>query len=412
MATTDPASATGGPAARLRDHPAGARASTAFTERFGRRPALVASAPGRVNLIGEHTDYTGGYVLPVAIDRRIYVAGIPRPDRTVRLYSVDYGASVDFSLDDARLDAPRRDSEHPWSNYVRGVFAALQAEGYALRGADMVIAGDVPQGAGLSSSAALEVATALFAAAAGAFELPPMEAIRLARRAENEWVGVACGIMDQFVSRMARRGHALFLDTDSLRYEHVPLPPGAAMVVIDTRVRRSLASSAYNLRRQEAEDAIAAARRHVPGWRLVRELPSPSLPGLASHMPPAQHRRLRHLVEENARVVEAVAALRRSDLAAFGALMNASHESLRDLFEVSCPELDAVVEIARGVPGVLGARMTGAGFGGSAVALVRAEATGALLQAIEREYPLRAGKTPQLFVLEAGEGARVEALPS
>lgn len=384
------------------------RAVEGFQSRFGASPQIVARAPGRVNLIGEHTDYTGGFVLPVAIDREVAIAGRARPDRAVRAYSLDYGDEVTFDLAEARLDEVRKDPDHPWSNYVRGVFAVLRAAGLPVVGADVAIAGDVPQGAGLSSSAALEVATVMFAQAAGGFELAPVEAVKLARRAENEFVGVACGIMDQFVSRLARRGTALFLDTDSLRYEHVPLPSEAAIVVTDTRARRQLVGSEYNRRRQECDEALAIARRHVPGWRLPRELPAEALSRLEAVMPPLLTRRLRHLVEENARVVGAVQALHAGDLARFGELMNASHESLRDLFEVSSPELDAAVDIARRVPGVYGARMTGAGFGGCTVALARPEAVPALVAALEKEYPRRTGKTPQVFVLQAAEGATVE----
>lgn len=386
------------------------RAVEGFRRRFGASPRIVARAPGRVNLIGEHTDYTGGFVLPVAIDREIAVAGRARPDGTVRVCSLDYGDEVAFELGEAWLDEVRKDPLHPWADYVRGVFAVLRAAGLPVVGADMAVAGDVPQGAGLSSSAALEVATVMFAQAAGRFEVDPVEAARLARRAENEFVGVACGIMDQFVSRLARRGTALLIDTDSLRYEYVPLPPGAAIVVTDTRARRKLVGSEYNRRRQECEEALALARRHVPGWRLVRDLPSEALAGLEAAMPPLHLRRLRHLVEENARVSGAVQALRAGDLARLGELMNASHESLRDLFEVSSPELDAAVDIARRVPGVYGARMTGAGFGGCTVALARPEAVPALVAALEEEYPRRTGKSPQVLVVQAAEGATVETV--
>ena len=384
------------------------RAVEGFRSRFGRSPCIVARAPGRVNLIGEHTDYTGGFVLPVAIDRAIAVVGCARSDGTVRVHSLDYGDEVAFRLTEARLDEVRKDPLHPWADYVRGVFAVLQDAGLPVVGADMAIAGDVPQGAGLSSSAALEVATLMFDQAAGGFEVDPVEAAKLARRAENEFVGVACGIMDQFVSRLARQGTALLIDTDSLRYEHVPLPPDAAIVVTDTRARRQLVGSEYNRRRQECDEALSIARRHVSGWRLVRELGAEALQSLQGAMPPLLLRRLRHLVEENQRVMAAVQALRQGDLARFGHLMDASHESLRELFEVSSPELDAAVDIARRVPGVYGARMTGAGFGGCTVALVRPESVDALVAALEAEYPRRTGKTPQVLILQAAEGATVQ----
>ncbi|WP_324667893.1 galactokinase [Geochorda subterranea] len=386
------------------------RAVEGFERRWGTPPAVLARAPGRVNLIGEHTDYTGGFVLPVAIDRDVVVAGRARPDDRVCVYSADFDQSTCFELDEARLDDVRKDSRHPWSDYVRGVYAVLRAEGLPVTGADLAIAGDVPQGAGLSSSAALEVATLLFAQVTGRFEVEPVRAALLARRAENEFVGVACGIMDQFVSRLARRDAALLVDTDSLRYEHVPLPPDVAIVVTDTRVRRRLVGSEYNRRRQQCEEALAIARRHVSGWRLVREIRAEQLPALHDVAAPVLMRRLRHLVEENARVLEAVRALRDGDLGRLGELMAASHASLRDLFEVSCPELDAAVEIARAVPGVYGARMTGAGFGGCTVTLARPDAVPALLAALEAEYPRRTGKTPQIFVLRAAQGADWHAL--
>lgn len=387
-------------------------AIAAFEACFGQSPAVVARAPGRVNLIGEHTDYTGGYVLPMAIDREIALAGRPRADRLVRACAMDFEDMVEFALDTARLDAVQRDPAHPWSDYLRGVYAALQAAGWPVVGADVAIAGDVPRGAGLSSSAALEVATVMFAQATGGFELPAVEAVRLARTAENEFVGVACGVMDQFVARLARQGTALLIDTESLEYRHIPLPPGAAFVVTDTGVRRQLVSSEYNRRRAECEAALAAARRHLRGaWRLPRQLSRGDLAALEGAMPAVQLRRLRHLVEENARVLEAVQALRQGRLAAFGELMNASHESLRTLFEVSSPELDAAVSVARRVPGVLGARMTGAGFGGCTVTLVDAQAVPRLVVALKREYPPRTGKVPQVLVVQASDGASAATAP-
>lgn len=381
------------------------RATEAFARHFGVSPAVLARAPGRVNLIGEHTDYTGGYVLPVAIDRDVAVAGRPVPGRTVRVFSVDFGEEAAFDLAALRLDPAQRDGAHPWSNYVRGVYAALREAGYEPCGAELAVAGDVPQGAGLSSSAALEVASLLFAQASSGFDVPAVESVRLARRAENAFVGVACGIMDQFVSRLARPAHALFLDTETLHFEHVPLPPGASLVVTDTRVQRQLTASSYNRRREECEQAIGMAHQLVSGWTLVRDFPLAALDGARAAMDATLHRRLRHLVEENARVTKAVDTLRQGDLARFGELMDASHESLRGLFEVSCAELDAAVAIARGVPGVYGARMTGAGFGGCTVALVRDDAVEAVTQALHAEYPRRTGRKPRVWVMRAHEGA-------
>ncbi len=408
------------------------RAAQAFRRVFGRDPEAVAAAPGRVNLIGEHTDYTGGFVLPVAIDRAVAVAGARRPDRSVHVYSLQYGQRAAFEIDaltelpagfsgdpaargagdpvqgagDPARGAARRQREASWVAYVEGVWWALGDLGHRLPGADLAVAGDVPLGAGLSSSAAVEMACVMIAAALGGLELDPLAAIRAAHRAENEFVGVRCGIMDQFVACLARRGHALFLDTDGLGFQYVPLPPQAALVVTDTGQRRELAGSGYNRRREECEQALALARRHLSGWRLVRELDGRSLQALRPHMPEVLWNRLSHLVEENARVQQAVQALRASDLKGFGELMNASHESLRNQFEVSSPALDEAVAIARAVPGVLGARMTGAGFGGCTVSLALRESVDRLVAALREEYPRRMGQVPQVWVVEASDGAR------
>jgi galactokinase len=370
-----------------------------FEQAFGRRPAFLARAPGRVNLIGEHTDYNDGFVLPMAIDRNATIVGAPRDDRAVRLHSVNFGAEALFSLD--RIE---RATAGTWSNYVRGVADVLQQAGFTLSGFDGIIHGDVPIGSGLSSSAAIEMASIMAFAAAGAGELSTVldgvQAARLAQRAENEFVGVNCGIMDQFISSLGKAGHALFIDCRSLDYALVPMPRGVTVLVVDTDAPRSLATSAYNERRAQCEYAAQAF-----GVTTLRDVSAETFERRQGELPHLIAQRAAHVICENQRVLEAVAALRAGDVASFGRLMNHSHDSLRDLYQVSSKELDAVVDIARGVPGVHGARMTGAGFGGCAIALVDDAWVHELTHAIERDYPRRTGRRPKVYPCVASDGA-------
>jgi len=368
-----------------------------FEQRFGHRPAFLARAPGRVNLIGEHTDYNDGFVLPMAIDREVAVVGAPRDDRRIRLYALNFDDEADFALDQLQ-----RSELADWSDYPRGVAWALREAGFDLVGFDGVLYGDVPIGSGLSSSAAIEMAVFMaFAACQPALAgLDRVHAAKLAQRAENAFVGVNCGIMDQFVSALGQAGHALFIDCRSLDYAPVPMAGGTAVVVVDTAAPRSLAASAYNERRAQCE---AAAR--LLGVPALRDLSPEIFAQRRAALPALVARRAEHVIYENRRVLDAVAALRAGDVATFGRLMNASHDSLRDLYEVSSPELDAVVEIARGVSGVYGARMTGAGFGGCAIALAEQTAVDALRDAVMREYPARTGRQPSIYVCTANDGA-------
>ena len=378
-----------------------ARVTARFREAFGGEPRLF-RAPGRVNLIGEHTDYNDGFVLPVAIDRDVLVAARPRTDRTVRLYSLNVDARSEFSL-----NALDHDQAQPWSNYVRGVAFYLQEAGLSLRGMDAVVEGNVPIGSGLSSSAALEVASATTFLALGEAELDPVKKALLCQKAENRFVGVNCGIMDQYISALGRAGHALLIDCRSLEYELVPIAGGGVRVVVaDTAVRRGLAGSEYNVRRRQCEEAAQTLGRLL--GREVRALRDVSVAELAAHggaLPEVNRRRAEHVVSENARTLEGVAALRRGDLARFGELMNESHVSLRDLYEVSCAELDALAEAAWRVPGVLGTRMTGAGFGGCAVALVRGEAIAEFQARVGEAYRAKLGREAQFYVCQVVGGA-------
>ncbi|MFN4293512.1 MAG: galactokinase [Thermoflexales bacterium] len=371
-----------------------------FMQTFGRQPAFVARAPGRVNLIGEHTDYNDGFVLPMAIDRDVTIVGASRDDRVVRLRSVNFGDEVSFAL-----DCIEKARDGAWSNYARGVADVLQRSGFALCGFDGVIYGEVPIGSGLSSSAAIEMATLMAFAAAGARVAMPLaldgaQAARLAQRAENEFVGVNCGIMDQFIASLGKAGHALFIDCRSLAYELTPMPKGVTVLVVDTSAPRSLAASAYNERRAQCE---AAAR--LLGAPALRDVSVETFEQRRGELPDLLARRAAHVIYENRRVLDAVAALRANNVATFGRLMNQSHASLRDEYEVSSKELDAVVEIAQRVPGVHGARMTGAGFGGCAIALVDDAQVGALTQAVLHEYPRRTGREPKVYACVASDGA-------
>lgn len=377
-----------------------------FDQQFGNDqvesgPIVAVRAPGRVNLIGEHTDYNDGFVFPMAIDREIAIVGRKRNDRQVRVCSGEYEEVVEFNL-----DLIESSETSTWSNYFKGTIDVLQKAGYRLAGLDAVVLGNVPQGAGLSSSAAFEVATATLCDELFGLNISPKEKAVLAQKAENEFVGVACGIMDQFISAAGKAGHGLFLDCRSLEYEHVPLHlDDAAVMVINTNKRRGLVDSEYNTRRRECEIGAAFFAKLDPAVKALRDVTLEQFEAHQESLDDVVRRRCRHVITECARTLESVEALRAGDLNTFGQLMNASHDSLRDDFEVSCRELDVIVELARGVEGVYGARMTGGGFGGCAVALVRQTAVDAVTDVIQREYPKATGLTPDIFVFDAAEGA-------
>ena len=370
----------------------------AFRRRYGAAPAVVVRAPGRVNLIGEHTDYNDGFVLPLAIDRAAWIALRPRADRQVTVCSLHFDQVATFDLD--RLEH----SEPAWAEYLKGVAWALAEAGYRLAGWDGVLAADVPIGAGLSSSAALELATARAFAAVAGFDWDPTAMARLGQRAENQWVGMNCGIMDQMISAAGRAGHALLIDCRSLETDSVPLPQGASVVVLDTATRRGLVDSAYNERRAQCE---AAARFF--GVPALRDVTADQFAARAAELDDVTRRRARHVITENERTLAAAEAMRQDDPAALGALMDASHVSMRDDFEISRWEMDAMVAIARAHPACWGARMTGGGFGGCAVALVQTAQAVAFADAVAAAYQARTGLTPTLYVCEAADGAGIVA---
>lgn len=373
-----------------------AEISARFTDRFGHFPNWIVRAPGRVNLIGEHTDYNDGFVLPMAIDRAVWIALRPRDDRIVSVYSIDYDETGEFSFDRLERGQPG------WIEYLKGTAWSLQEAGYRLTGWDGVLAGDVPLGAGLSSSAALEMATARALAATGKLPWEPAEMAKLGQRAENQWVGVNCGIMDQLISAAGRAGNALLIDCRSLQTEPVPLPRGTSVVVLDTSTRRGLVDSAYNERRRQCEEAARLLDVHA-----LRDATTERLERYAGKMDPAVLRRARHVIAENDRTLLAADAMRRGDAVELGRLMHQSHRSLRDDYEVSSDALNAMVECASAQRECFGARMTGAGFGGCAVALVRAEATDDFVRDTAAAYQRKTGHSPAVYVCQAADGAEV-----
>jgi galactokinase len=391
-----------------------ARIKEAFTNRFSGAPNFIARAPGRVNLIGEHTDYNDGFVLPCALSFDVLIAFRPRPDERVVVHSLNFDSDTSFPLDNIDNSGP------PWSHYLKGVAKVLMDEGHTLRGLDMVTEGNVPVGSGLSSSAAIEVAVAHAYLHAAGVTLPEPEIARLCQKAENEFVGLPCGIMDQFASANCRAGHALFLDCRDLSFEHIPFDPeahGLKLVVTDTGRRRKLTESVYEQRVKECAAAVTALQPNVPGIKKLRDVHFDVFQVNAPHLDPVIRKRARHVITENARTEGAVQAMRIGALEGLGALMNQSHDSLRDDYECTGPHLDAMVEECRKVPGVVGSRMTGAGFGGCTVTLVRQENLDELLTDALGRYKARLAsgelektdkdKEPQMWVVSPAAGAEV-----
>jgi galactokinase len=371
-----------------------------FRRRYEGEP-IVVRAPGRVNLIGEHTDYNDGFVLPIAIDHDVRLAVRPRGDRIVRLHSLNFSSDTEFDLDHLE-----RDEQHRWGNYVRGMAVELMKDGRLLHGMEGVVEGNVPLASGLSSSAAMEVASGLAFLAASKEVVEPRELAVMAQSAEINYMGVRCGIMDQFVSRMGFPGHALFLDCRTLDYELVPIKTGDyVFVATDSRQSRELAGSAYNERRAQCEAAVKQLSLTGPQVCALRDVTQERLEQAKEQLDPVVYRRARHVVTENDRVQEAVAALKSGDLPRFGALMNDSHESLRDDYEVSSPALDSLVAAAREVEGCLGSRLTGAGFGGCTVSLVRKDRIDAFREHVGRLYQEDYDLEPYFYVTAPAAGA-------
>ena len=371
-----------------------------FREVYGTKPRAIFRAPGRVNLIGEHTDYNDGFVMPAAIDFYSYVAVGERTGQTLSVYSEQFQETVELNLD--QLAGPPR--KH-WSDYVRGVAAVMGDEGYPLRGTNLVLDGQVPIGSGLSSSAAIEVATAFALVSVGGVTIPLLDVARLCERAENTYTGTRCGIMDQFISCFGRQNHALMLDCRSLEATYLQLPPNVRLVICNTMVRHELAAGEYNERRASCERVVETVRRSLPNVRALRDLTLEALELYRAQISDLDFRRCRHVITENARVINAKEVLESLALERIGELMFQSHESLHRDYEVSCDELNLMVDIALAADGIYGARMTGGGFGGCTINLVESKAVSEFQTHVAREYEKVTGLSPQIFVCSAAAGA-------
>ncbi len=375
---------------------------TTHQQLFGQPPYLIVSAPGRVNLIGEHTDYNDGFVLPIAIEKKIGIGGSLRNDDQVRLYSLNFEEREEFLITSLV-------KEERWTDYVKGVIDELRKAGHTLKGFDAVLYGNVPRAGGLSSSAAIEIATAFFLVQLHNIEMAAEEMATLCQRAENRFVGVNCGIMDQFISRLGKENHALYLDCRDLSYQQIPFQiEEYAVVICNSNVKRQLVDSAYNERRAQCEEGVRLLKTKLEWITALRDVSSVQLEEHTSLLPPLVYKRCRHVITEDERVVAAVKALQEADLHRFGTLLNQSHDSLRDDYEVSCEELDALVDIARNIEGTIGSRMTGAGFGGCTVSIVKESAIDTFRSALLDEYAKRTGLTADIYISQAENGARVE----
>jgi galactokinase len=373
------------------------RVIEAFEQQFGKRPSTIIRAPGRVNLIGEHTDYNDGFVLPLAIDRAVWLALRPRSDGRVLAYSLEKPETVEFALSDLQKGSG-------WGEYVKGMAHMLQEAGYKLTGWDGMLTSDVPVGSGLSSSAALEMAAGCAFTAVSGFPFDGVEMARLGQKTENEWVGANTGIMDQMISANGQAGFALLIDCRSLATQPIPLPMGTAVLIMDTMTRHSHTESGYNERRQQCE--TAADYFEV---KALRDVSITEFLAQENELEPLIRQRARHVVTENLRTLNATKAMQNGDAPLLGQLMNESHASLRDDFAVTNEELDIMARLAQEQPGCYGARMTGGGFGGCAVALVRADLADDVATAVATQYEAATGIKPSIFSTSAAAGTAVVA---
>ncbi|MGA2416248.1 MAG: galactokinase [Candidatus Sulfotelmatobacter sp.] len=373
-----------------------------FTGMFGGQPEIF-GAPGRVNLIGEHTDYNDGFVMPSAIGMRTRVAIARSPEAKLRIHSQDFPQSFEFDSN----NLPRQ-ATGAWCDYVLGIAVALQQDGQTPPGANLFVQSEIPMGAGLSSSAAIEVASALALLSLNGATLPLPDVARLCQRTENTFIGARVGIMDQFISCLGKAGHALLLDCRSLDYEFIPIPEGVRMVICNTMVKHQHAGGEYNRRREECEEGVRMLSKWYPQIHALRDVSVDQLAQHAHDLPEIIYKRCRHVVEENQRVRDGGDCLRRGDLLGFGELMRASHRSLRDLYQVSCAELDLMVELAEGLPGYYGGRMTGGGFGGCTLNLVDANYAKTFADQISTRYQQAVDIKPAIYICSAADGARLE----
>lgn len=383
-------------------------ATSQFKNLFGSSPARIVRAPGRVNLLGEHVDYNDGLVLPAAIDRATYIAFSPSATDRSTIVAVDLDQRAVFSVEGLPAKSQTDGSPLPeWAHYPAGVMWALREAGLATPAMDAVFLSNVPRGSGLSSSASVEMAFALAWQTLGGWTRSPMERAVLGQKAENQYVGVNCGIMDQFASACGEENKALLLDCRSLEYRSLPLPESVSLVVADTTVRRKLTSGEYNNRRNACEETVRLLKDDLPGITSLRDVSLEDFNRLASTLPAELARRSRHVVEEIGRVKQSQSLLEAGEVQQFGQLMNQCHVSLRDLYEVSIPELDAMVEVAQGLRGCYGARLTGAGFGGCTINLVEREHASEFVDRLTKRYESKTGLRPEIYICRASEGARL-----
>ncbi len=383
---------------------------SAYRNSFHSDPEIIIRAPGRVNLIGEHTDYNDGFVLPVAIDRYVYLAASKCVSPLATIRSIDFDQSATFRITELEPKSDRGwiADRAPWANYPAGVAWALRENRSIFNGLDAAFTSTVPIGAGLSSSAAVDVAFATAWKKLYGLKIEGAALAKLCQRADNDFVGIGSGIMDQLISVLGSKDNALFVDCRSLKTENVPLPHNVAIVVADTKVKRSLVSSAYNERRSQCEEATSILKRTDDSILALRDVSPELLLARQADLPPLIFRRARHVVGENRRVLLAVDALKRSDLIEVGRLMKDSHLSLRDDYEVSCKELDAMVDCAWSIDGVIGSRMTGAGFGGCTVSLVEIDHTDRFVEELHVAYKQKTGIEPAIYVCHASDGATID----
>jgi galactokinase len=370
-----------------------------FAYRFGRAPT-VSRAPGRVNLIGEHTDYNDGFVMPAALEFATLTAAAPRPDRRLAVYSMIMDETREFDL-----DAPPQGSSGDWFDYVIGVATMLERSGLTISGADLVVWSDVPIGAGLSSSAALEVSVAHALLTQSDLPFDPIKVAMICQRAENDFVGMRCGVMDQYIACCGVAGHALLIDCRSLRSRHVPIAPNLRLLIANSGVRHQHAGGEYNLRREACEEGVRLLSRYLGPIQALRDVTLQQLEAKRRKLPDLIYRRCRHIVTENARVLEAERALEAGDFVACGRAMNASHVSMQNDFEITCPEVDMLAGLAQTVKGVYGSRMTGGGFGGCTVSLIEASAVDKASQILTDGYRIATGLDTDIFVCAPSDGA-------
>ena len=377
-----------------------------FQQKFGHAPAHIVRAPGRVNLLGEHVDYNDGLVMPVAIDRATYIAFSPTSAPHATLVAADFADEAFFTLTNLSAKLQADGSPLPdWAKYPAGVAWALTGKNLSVKNMQAVFASDVPRGAGLSSSASVELAFAVAWMTLGGWKLSPMELALICQRAENKYVGVNCGIMDQFASACGEKNKLLLLDCRSLEYQTLPLPKDVAIVIADTTMRRELTNSEYNHRRADCEEAVKILQKDLPEIKSLRDVSVENFNRLAEKLPAQVERHARHVVEEIERTNRAVKFLSDDDIVSFGKLMNDCHVSLRDLYEVSIPELDTMVYIAQSLTGCYGARLTGAGFGGCVAALVARDQVAAFAKNLADGYESETRRHPEIYICEASDGA-------